>query len=158
MGSILFHSSVYLIREVVFSLAFVCVFIKLRERRLCTPSTWWKLGCRTRDPQDPLLESWCTRTALTVLRRCFATRVSLASIEVGQKCSTLTFRLSHPPCSAARPLWPHLHVFVLISNFPSSYFLLLYRTGSSAYRCGTWEGYQTHSEHLPSHTQCTVYL
>lgn len=58
-------------------------FTQLRERRPCIPSTWWRLVCRTRGPQDPLLESWCTRTALTAPRRCFATRASSASIEVG---------------------------------------------------------------------------
>lgn len=61
----------------------VCVSAKPRERRQCTPLTWWRLVCRTRGPRGHSSGSWCTRTALTALRRCFATRVSLASTEVG---------------------------------------------------------------------------
>lgn len=30
--------------------------------------------------------------------------------------------------------------------------MMPHRSGSSAYRCGTWEGHQTHSEYLPSLT------
>lgn len=62
----------------------VCVITQPREQQLCTPSIWWRPVCRIRGPPDPLLESWCIRTALTVPRRCFATRASLAFTEVGR--------------------------------------------------------------------------
>ncbi len=80
-----------------------CVCLQQPEPRLCTRSTWWRLVCRTRDPRGPLLGSWCTRTALTVLRRCFATRVSLASIEVGQKGSALTRHLCYALIALTTP-------------------------------------------------------
>lgn len=94
------------LRRIMYSYLYcLCVFAKLRERRPCTPSTWWRLVCRTRGPRDPLLESWCTRTALTVLRRCFVTKVSSASIEVSLSYSCLPCNSNEtrlysldPPC------------------------------------------------------------
>lgn len=59
-----------------------CVITQPREPQRCTPSIWWRPVCRIRGPPDPLLESWCIRTALIVPRRCFATRASLAFTEV----------------------------------------------------------------------------
>lgn len=50
--------------------------------RLCTPSTWWRLECRTSAPRAPSWESWCTRTASTVRRKCSVTRGSSGFTEV----------------------------------------------------------------------------
>lgn len=126
-----------------------CVITQLREQQPCTPLTWWRLVCRTRDLQDHLLESWCIRTALTVPRRCSAMRGFLASIEVGFFCHFLLHLLwfwclvsctcsMNDLCSA-------------FTKFP----IMPHRSGSSAYRCGTWEGYQTDCKCFPS-PHCTM--
>lgn len=46
------------------------------------PSILWRLECRTSDQPARLWESSCIKTALTVLRKCSATRASLDCTEV----------------------------------------------------------------------------